>query len=66
MAVATKSTVFGTAADKPNYFIFEAAGGYLWWLNRFYLQPELRVGLIVNSRPGIIIGDGLLFAGYAF
>lgn len=66
LAMASKSTVLNVAAEKPTYFIAQVAGGYRLKFGDFFLNPEIRAGAIVNSKPFIALIDGLMLGGLEF
>jgi hypothetical protein len=66
-AVGSKSTVFGTDGEKPSYFILQPAVGYDYkFAKNFFVLPEFRLGLFLNTKPFMFNPEVMISTGWEF
>jgi len=66
-ASGSRSEVFHTQAEKPTYFIMQPALGYDWNVTEsFWIQPEARLGVFINTKPFMFNPEFSLAAGWTF
>ncbi len=66
-ASGTKSKVLGTATEKPSYFFVQPALGTDFKVYKsIWILPEIRLGVIVNSKPFLLNPEFALNTGWEF
>lgn len=67
IANASKSEVFNTEAEKPTYFIFlPSVGADFFVYRQWWVQPEARIGLILNTKPFVLAPEFVVSSGWRF
>lgn len=66
-ALGSKSTVFGANTEKPSYFILQPAMGYDYKITQnFFVMPEFRLGVFLNTKPFMLNPEAMITSGYEF